>query len=112
MVGDWDAFLQQAAQWTQEMERFMAHVDAARAATLAAMTLAPTAAAPWRPAVNVFETADAVVMQAELASVAPNGVTIQYDGGRLLVWGQRREAITAETQTIHRLPPPTTMARS
>jgi S1-C subfamily serine protease len=44
MVGDWDAFLQQVAQWTQEMERFMAHVDAARDATLAAGTLAPTAA--------------------------------------------------------------------
>jgi hypothetical protein len=38
------------------MERFMAHIDAAHDATLAAGTLAPTAAALWRPAVNVYET--------------------------------------------------------
>jgi hypothetical protein len=50
VVGDWDAFLQQVAQWTEEMERFMAHVDAARAATLSSMTLAPPAAVLWRPA--------------------------------------------------------------
>ena len=71
MVGDLDAFLQQVEQWTQEMERFMAHVDAARPATLSSITLAPTAAMLWRPAVNVFETADTVVVQAELAGVAP-----------------------------------------
>jgi HSP20 family molecular chaperone IbpA len=103
MVGDWDAFLQQVEQWTKEMERFMAHVDKARAATFSSITLAPTAAVLWRPAANVYETADAVVVQAELAGVAPEDVTIQYDSGRLLVWGQRREAITAEAQTIHRL---------
>jgi HSP20 family protein len=103
MVGDLDAFLQQVEQWTQEMERFMAHVDAARSATLSSMALAPMTAMLWRPAVNVYETADAVVVQAELAGVAPEEVTIQYDAGRLLVWGQRREAITAEAQTIHRL---------
>ena len=103
MVRDWDAFMQQVEQWTQEMERFMAHVDKARAATLSSMALAPMAAVLWRPAVNVYETADAVVVQAELAGVDPEDVTIQYDSGRLLVWGQRRETITAEAQTIHRL---------
>jgi hypothetical protein len=87
MVGDCDAILQQVAQWTQEMGRFMAHVDAARGATLAAITLAPTAAVLWRPAVNVFETAEAVVVQAELASVAPNDMTIQYDDGLCLSGG-------------------------
>jgi HSP20 family protein len=85
------------------MERFIAHVDEARAATLSSITLAPTAAVLWRPTANVYETADAVVVQAELAGVAPEDVTIQYDAGRLLVWGQRREAITAEAQSIHRL---------
>lgn len=103
MAHDWDAFMQQVDQWTREMERFMAHVDKARAATLSSMVLAPMAAVLWRPAVNVYETADAVVVQAELAGVAPEEVMIQHDSGHLLVWGQRREVITAEAQTIHRL---------
>jgi HSP20 family protein len=103
MAQDWDVFMQQVDQWTREMERFMAHVDKARAATLSSMVLAPVAAVLWRPAVNVYETADAVVVQAELAGVAPEEVMIQHDSGHLLVWGQRREVITAEAQTIHRL---------
>jgi HSP20 family protein len=103
MAHDWDAFMQQVDQWTREMERFMAHVDKARAATLSSMVLAPMAAVLWRPAVNVYETADAVVVQAELAGVTPEEVTVQYESGRLLVWGQRREAITEEAQAIHRL---------
>ncbi len=103
MAHDWDAFMQQVNQWTQEMERFMAHVDKARAATLSSTVLAPMAAVLWRPAVNVYETADAVVVQAELAGVAPEEVMIQHDSGHLLVWGQRREVITIEAQTIHRL---------
>jgi HSP20 family protein len=103
MTHDWDAFMRQVEQWAQEMERFMAHVDEARAAPLSSMALAPMASVRWHPAVNVYETADAVVVQAELAGVAPEEVTVQYESGRLLVWGQRREAITPEAQAIHRL---------
>ena len=103
MTGNWEAFMRQVEQWAQEMERFMAHVDEARAAPLSSMALAPTASALWQPAANVYETADAMVVQAELAGVAPEEVTIQYESGRLLVWGQRREAIAAEAQAIHRL---------
>jgi HSP20 family molecular chaperone IbpA len=103
MAGNWDTLLQQVEQWTREMEKLMAHVDEARAAMLSSMALAPTTAGLWRPAVNMYETADTVVVQAELAGIASEDMTIQYDSGRLLVWGQRREIITAEAQTIHRL---------
>ena len=103
MAQGWDAFLQQVEQWTREMERFMAHMDKARAAGLSSMALAPMASVQWRPAVNVYETADAVVVQAELAGVAPEEVMMRYESGRLLAWGQRRGAISAEAQAIHRL---------
>jgi HSP20 family protein len=103
MAHDWDAFMRQVDQWTQEIERFMAHVNKARAAPLSFTALSPMASMLWRPAVNVYETAEAVVVQAELAGVDPKEVTIQYESGRLLVWGQRRETITAEAQAIHRL---------
>ena len=103
MAQDWDAFMRQVDQWTQEIERFMAHVDKARAAPLSFMALSPMASMLWRPTVNVYETAEAVVVQAELAGVDPKEVMIQYESGRLLVWGQRRETITAEALAIHRL---------
>jgi HSP20 family protein len=103
MAHDWDAFMRQVDHWTQEIERFMAHVNKARAVPSPFMALTPMASVLWRPAVNVYETTDAVVVQAELAGVDPKEVTIQYESGRLLGWGQRREAITAEAQAIHRL---------
>ena len=103
MARDWDAFMRQVEQWAQEMERFMAHVDEARAMSLSSMTLTPMASLLWQPAVNVYETADAVVVQAELAGVAAEEVTVQYASGRLLGWGQRREVITPEAQALHRL---------
>jgi HSP20 family molecular chaperone IbpA len=90
-------------QWAREMTRFMAHVDAARALSFPSPALAPMAAARWQPAVNVYETTDAIVVLAELAGVAPDEMTIQYDAGHLLVWGQRREAVPADTQAVHRL---------
>jgi beta-phosphoglucomutase-like phosphatase (HAD superfamily) len=34
MAHDWDVFMRQVEQWTREMERFMAHVDKARAAVV------------------------------------------------------------------------------
>jgi HSP20 family molecular chaperone IbpA len=103
MTGNWDAFMRHVEQWAREMDRFMAHVDEARAATFSSMALAPATAVLWHPAVNVYETTDEVVVQAELAGVAPEEVALQYESGRLLAWGQRREIITTDAQAIHRL---------
>jgi HSP20 family protein len=103
MAYNWDAFMQQVEQWAREMERFMAHVDEARAAPLSSIALTPMTSVLWHPAVNVYETAAAVVVQAELAGVTPEEMTVQYESGRLLVWGRRREVITGEAQAIHRL---------
>lgn len=103
MAPDWEVFMRQLEQWVREMERFMAHVDQARSAPFSRMALAPMASVRWHPAVNVYETADTVVVQAELAGVDPDDVTVQYEAPRLLVQGQRREAISTEAQSIHRL---------
>jgi len=103
MASDWEVFMRQLEQWVREMERFMAHIDQACATPFSSMVLAPMASVRWHPAVNVYETADVVVVQAELAGVAPDDVTVLYDAPRLLVEGQRREAISAEAQAIHRL---------
>lgn len=103
MAQNWDAFMQQVEQWARQMERFMAHVDEARATRSSSIALSPMTSVLWHPAVNVYETADAVVVQAELAGVAAEEVAVQYESGRLLVWGRRREVITAEAQVIQRL---------
>jgi HSP20 family protein len=103
MTRDWESFMQQVEQWARAMARFMAHVDEARALSFFSTSLTPQASVSWQPAVNVYETADALVVHAELPRVAPDEMTVQYESGRLLVWGERREVVPAETQVIHRL---------
>jgi hypothetical protein len=49
MARDWDAFMRQVEQWAREMERFMAHMDEARAAPLSSMALAPVASVAADP---------------------------------------------------------------
>lgn len=56
MTQHWEAFMRQVEQWAQEMERFITHVDEARAAPFSSMRLAPIASTLWYPAVNVYAT--------------------------------------------------------
>ncbi len=97
MSQDWDELFRQMDEWTRAMDRFMDHIVGARPP-------APSfALARWRPAVNVYETRDAIVVIVELAGVDPDAVTVRFEPGRLLIWGRRREALSEETQTIHRM---------
>ena len=66
MARDWDAFMRQVAQWARQNGAVHRPRGRSSRRDLAAMGLAPTAAVRWQPAVNVYETADAVVVQAEI----------------------------------------------
>lgn len=46
----------------------------------------------WSPATDVYETPDCVVIQMELAGVAPEQIQIQATDSTVAVWGRRREA--------------------
>ncbi len=45
----------------------------------------------WRPATDVFETDDSVVVQMDLAGMDPNQIEVLADAGSVLVRGIRKE---------------------
>lgn len=57
----------------------------------------------WAPAVDVFETKDAVVLKAELPGLTAAHVDVEIDGDVLTVSGERRFTDTVEEGRYHRL---------
>lgn len=56
-----------------------------------ASRLAPTRASGWAPTVDLYETRDRFILQAELSGLRREDVQISVENDRLRVWGQRPE---------------------
>lgn len=50
----------------------------------------PPAARPWAPAVDIYETENALVLKADLPDVNPAEVQIQIEEGTLMIKGERK----------------------
>ncbi len=48
--------------------------------------------AGWMPQVDVFETTDAFLIEADLPGVSPDNLQVQIDGDRVTICGTRSEA--------------------
>ncbi len=57
----------------------------------------------WQPALDVYETATAVVVQVELPGVAREDVAIKLDGKRLRIRGVRPPARDPDIQRLHQV---------
>lgn len=100
MARDWLEILQEMEQWSRDVDRFMTHVSN-RSRSWAMMPTANYAA--WSPAVNIYDTEDALLVFAELAGVSPEEIHIKYEANRLLVWGQRRQPDLESIRFVHRM---------
>ncbi|MDJ0567636.1 MAG: Hsp20/alpha crystallin family protein [Pleurocapsa sp. MO_192.B19] len=82
------------------MERFLNHIHQ----VASAQRLMPSfALEPWRPAVNVYETGEAVVIIAELAGIDPEKTIVQLEPKLLVIQGQRPGIIPKKVQKVHQL---------
>jgi HSP20 family protein len=61
------------------------------------------ATAEWLPAVDVYETADAVIVVVDLAGVAPQDIDLRLEGRRLFASGHREPIMSKGTKRIHHL---------
>jgi HSP20 family protein len=57
----------------------------------------------WIPLADVYQTADAVVVEVELPGVDEDEVELQLDGNRLTLRGQRRLDIPVRPDCFHRM---------
>jgi HSP20 family protein len=60
-------------------------------------------ATTWTPAVDIYETADTIVMKAELPGVAREDIQIQIDGNTLTLKGERRFARDVQEESYLRI---------
>jgi len=57
----------------------------------------------WQPAMDVFETDDAIVVRVEIAGVRGEDLKVQVDGELLRVSGVRRVPSTPKARRLHRM---------
>ena len=60
-------------------------------------------ATTWTPAVDIYETADTILMKAELPGVAREDIQIQIDGNTLTLKGERRFARDVQEESYLRI---------
>lgn len=60
-------------------------------------------ATTWTPAVDIYETAETIVMKAELPGVAREDIHIQIDGSTLTLKGERRFARDVQEESYLRI---------
>ena len=102
MPKDWDEVQSQMDYWARELARFLDHIDRGHTRLILARP-GPVDSTLWHPPFNVYEMEDAVIVLAELAGVELDDLTVQYEFGRLSVWGKRREPIADGIQAVHRM---------
>ncbi len=100
MTQEWNSFARQLDEWTRAMDRFM---DRMQQVACAQRPISSLALEGWRPAVNIYETPDQVVVLIELAGINPEDVTITIDAHQLLIQGQRPNLIPEGAQRLHQI---------
>lgn len=64
---------------------------------------APTRTAFWKPAVDIFETKDSLVMKVELPGVSKEDVKIDLDNQILTISGERKFENEVKEEDYHRI---------
>jgi HSP20 family protein len=77
--------------WQREMERYLAHFGRAGKRPTILFTHQPQATVAWSPAVDMYETDEAIVVLLDLAGVDAEKTQVQAEPHRLSVRGVRRE---------------------
>jgi HSP20 family protein len=56
---------------------------------------------PWRPATEVYETSEALVVRAEIAGMDEGQLTVDIDGDMLVIQGERPDRCPDSRRTYH-----------
>jgi len=63
----------------------------------------PPAGRPWSPAVDIYETDNELVLQADLPDVDPKNIDVRVENQTLTVSGERKFSRDNENQGYHRM---------
>jgi HSP20 family protein len=71
--------------------------------TLSRLLNEPASTRPWSPAVDIYETEDALVLKADVPDVELKDIDINLENGTLTLKGERRFEKTERNKGFHRL---------
>ena len=95
------------ASYLRELERLREHLNSIVEQAFVAADFAGvgvTAPGGWSPSVDLFETADAYVLRAEVPGVERGDLDLEVEGRRLTLSGRRRPPRLAEAEgNFHRM---------
>ncbi|MDD5747781.1 MAG: Hsp20/alpha crystallin family protein [Actinomycetota bacterium] len=57
----------------------------------------------WSPAVDMYETEDALVVEAELPGIDPKDIDVSVEGGVLVINGERKHEKEVNEENYHRV---------
>jgi HSP20 family protein len=100
MNREWDKIFEQMEEWSQAVDRLMNHIHSVASTRQLKQTLVLET---WRPAVDVYETPDAVVVLVEIAGIDPADISIRLESGKAIVCGRRQRLIPETVQMLHRV---------
>jgi HSP20 family protein len=78
-------------QWQHEMQRYLAHFNRAGKRPTIVFSQHPQAAPVWTPAMDMYETSEALVVLFDLAGVDAEKTEVHAEAHLLVVRGMRRE---------------------
>jgi HSP20 family protein len=78
-------------QWQREMQRYLAHFNRAGKRPTIVFSQHPQPSPVWTPAMDVYETVDALVIVLDLAGVDAEHTEVRAEPHLLVVRGMRRE---------------------
>ena len=100
MAQERDHLVRQLDEWTRAVDRFMDRMQQAACAQQPTPSLALEC---WRPAVNIYETQERVMVLVELAGITPEDVTVQLEPRQLVIQGQRPGVMPEAVQTLNQV---------
>ncbi len=88
-------------RWTpwQELENIQHHLNR----VLQDSDIAPRSERQWAPAVDIRETADAILVDAELPGLEKQDVQVELKEGVLSISGERKTVKEVDEETVHRV---------
>ena len=82
-------------QWQREMQRYLAHFHRAGKRPTIVFSQQAQAAPVWTPAMDMYETSDAVIVLLDLAGVEADKTEVHAEPHLLVIRGMRRERRSA-----------------
>ena len=96
----WDRLFDRVDEWNRSVDRW---IDRMHEISNARYLQSSLSVAPSRPALDVYETDDSLVVLAELAGISPDDIVIQLQPGHLLIQGQRRDILPETVRKLHQV---------